>query len=114
MGTQAGQLDRNVGLYHRVLTPNATGENVASWPTAYANVWAKKTDSVASRRGTKIIFADQNTLMQFTEFQIRYRTDVLASDRLVDENGLSYEILQMGEIGRHEYINLLCKAIQPA
>lgn len=109
----SGALDRSVGLYHRVLTGNVTGEQVASWPTAYASVWAKKIDAQATRRGTKEVFSEQNTLMQFTQFQIRYRDDLMATDRLVDDVGLSYEILQIGEIGRHEGLDLLCKAAQP-
>lgn len=106
-------MDRYVGLYHQVLTTNAIGESVESWPTAYANVWAKKLDTPSSRHGDKSEIADQFAQLQFTDFQIYYRTDLLATDHLVDDNGLQYEIVQVGEIGRHEGLALLCKAVKP-
>lgn len=111
MALQAGKLDRFVGLYHRVLTKNELGEDVESWPTAYANVWASKADALTSRRGTKEFTAEQFALLVFTEFKIRFRSDLLGTDHLVDDAGVTYEVIQSGEIGRREGINLLCRAI---
>ena len=111
--SDVGTKDRLCKLYHVVLTTNAVGEQVQSWPTAYASVWAKKTDAVLSRRGEKFVIADQTMQLQMTQFNIRWRSDVQASDRLIDENGLSYEITQMAEGGRRDDIILFCKAVKP-
>jgi head-tail adaptor len=112
MSLRAGEFDRYVGLYHVVLTTNALGEQVQSWPSAYANVWAKKKDAVSTRRGTKESIADQFSLLQYTEYTIRYMPDLLATDRLI-EGSLSFEIVQIAEFGRREAWILLCKAVQP-
>lgn len=108
-----GELDRYVGLCHRVLTKNALGEQVPSWPTAYANVWAKRIDAMPTRSGSRLVIADQGALIIHTQFQIYYRDDLLATDHIVDEYGLAYEIVQMGEIGRRDFSDLLCKAVKP-
>jgi hypothetical protein len=108
------KLDRYIAFYHRVLAQaNSKGERIPSWPTAYVNVWAKKKDSASTRRGTKIVIADQFTLLQYTEFTIRFLPELVATDRLVDDLNLSYEIIQIGEIGRREGQLLLCKAVNP-
>ena len=111
--SDVGTKDRLCKLYHVVLTTNAVGEQVQSWPTAYASLWAQKRDAQLSRRGEKLVIADQTTQLQMTQFNIRWRSDVKATDRLTDENGLSYEITQMAEVGRRDDLILLCKAIQP-
>lgn len=107
----AGQLDRRIGLYHQVATENAqNGEEILTYPTAYATVFSKKADL----RGTKRLVAQQTTSQQQTEFTIRFRTDILSSDRVIDvETGLAYEILQMAQLGRHDGLNLLCRAVIP-
>lgn len=109
-----GELDRYVGLYHRVLAAaNSKGEQVPSWPTAYANVWAKRIDAAPTRSGSRLIIADAGALIIHTQFQIYYRDDLVATDHIVDEKGLSYQIVQFGEIGRRDYLDLLCKAVKP-
>lgn len=105
---RAGNLDRPVELRHRVLTQNAAGEKVASWPSTYASVWAQKRDV----RGMKRFTAQQFVADQTTEFTLRHRTDVLQTDRLVTtDDGKVYEITQIAEIGRREGLDLLCRAI---
>lgn len=98
---RAGDLDRRVSLYHRVLTQNAQGEQVPSYPTAYVTVWAQKLDQRARE-----YFAAQGTQAEATtRFRIRYRSDVLMTDRLVLD-GLNYDIVQISEIGRREGLEL--------
>jgi len=111
MGTvDSGTLDRQVTLSHRVLSTDAYGGQAASWPSPYATVFAKRTDM----QGTKRVIAQQFATQQMTEFTIRFRDDLLMTDRLVSvEEGLSYEILQVSQLGRHEGLNLLCRAVVP-
>jgi len=103
---QAGKLDRLVKLKRRMIVKSGIGEDVASWPTAYANVWANKADA----RGSKRFMAQEFVAEQVTEFTLRYRDDVLATDRLECETQI-YEITQIAEIGRHEGLSLLCRAV---
>lgn len=104
----AGELDNYIELRHRVLTAGTAGEQIASWPAAYATTWAAKRDA----RGNKRFLASQVISVQLTEFTLRWRDDVLATDRLYTE-GETYEILQIAEIGRHVGLDLLCQRVAP-
>ena len=98
---QAGRMDRRASLYHRVLTQNSHGEQVPSYPTAYVTVWAEKLDQRARE-----YFAAQGTQAEATtRFRIRWRDDVVMTDRLVLD-GVNYDIVQISEIGRHEGLEL--------
>lgn len=110
--TRASARDRYVELRRRVLTPNAIGEQVESWPTAYASVWAKKAD-VNRSRGDKSSFAGQETVIQITEFTISFRTDLSATDRVVDtETGSVFEVLTFVESGgRHRDLTVTCRTV---
>ena len=103
------KLDRLVELRHRVLTRDSTsGQQVESWPTAYASVWAQKVDL----RGREFFAAQQGNAEITATFRIRYRTDILATDRLVYE-GLSYNILPPAEIGRRDGLEIQATAVRP-
>jgi SPP1 family predicted phage head-tail adaptor len=105
---QPGKLDRKVLLYHRVLTKNEQNENEESWPSVYAEVWGGKSDL----RGQKRLLAQQFSHEQQTEWTLRYRSDVVLTDRLVDENGNTYEILDVAEVGRRAGLSCLCRAVK--
>lgn len=105
---QAGRLDRQVELRHRVLTRNGTtGEEVETWPSAYATVWAGKRDI----RGREFFAAQQVNSEVSTVWQIRYRDDVLMTDRLVID-GLDYNVVSIGEIGRREGLEIMATAVR--
>jgi len=107
----AGQLDRFIELRHRVLAPaNTTGERPASWPTGYARVWADTHDT----RGQKRFLAAQFSGEQLTEITMRYREDILETDRIYTLEGITqvFEILQIAEIGRREGLDLLCRSLK--
>lgn len=98
---RAGKLDRLVSLYHRVLTQDAQGEQIATYPTAYGQVWAEKLDQRARE-----YFAAQGTQAEATtRFRIRWRSDVLMTDR-VALDGVNYDIVQISEIGRRQGLEL--------
>jgi SPP1 family predicted phage head-tail adaptor len=105
----AGEMDRQISLYHQVVTKNATnGERTITYPSAYApKIWAKRADM----RGTKRLIAQQTVAQQQTEFTIWYRDDMSITDQVIDETGLQYEILQIGQVGRREGLSLLCRAV---
>jgi len=105
----ASTLDKLVELRHRVLTKGANGEDIPSWPLAYARVWAEKADA----RGMKRFTAQTIQPEQMTEFRMRFRSDVSTNDHLfVVDTGAEYEIQQVAEMGRNEGLDLLCRRIQ--
>lgn len=98
---RAGNLDRLIELRHRVLTQNSHGEQVPSYPSAYATVWAEKLDQRARE-----YFAAQGTQAEATtRFRIRWRSDVVMTDRLVLDS-VNYDIVQISEIGRRQGLEL--------
>jgi SPP1 family predicted phage head-tail adaptor len=104
---RAGQLDKRVSLQHRVLTRNDHGEEVVSY-SEYATLWARKSDL----RGREYFAAQQMNSEITTEFSLRWRSDVLATDRIV-ENGVAYNIRQIAEIPRHRGLQIMATAVQP-
>jgi SPP1 family predicted phage head-tail adaptor len=105
---RAGQMDRRVTLKHRVAgTQDGNGSFPDETWTAYDTVWARKIE-VSARE----YFAAAQTQAESTvRFEIRHRTDVLATDRLVCE-GVDYEITAPpAEIGRREGLTIFARAI---
>jgi SPP1 family predicted phage head-tail adaptor len=106
---RAGRRDRLVELRHRVVALDpSSGQEVESWPEAYATVWAEKID-VRSRE----FLAGSVAVGEITTtFRILYRTDVLSTDRIV-YGGLAYNIQPPIEIGRREGLELMATVIGP-
>jgi SPP1 family predicted phage head-tail adaptor len=105
---RAGKLDRRVQLQRRTLTRNGSGEQMASFAT-YATVWAGKRDL----RGRELFTAQQTQAEISAIWTIRYRADVLPTDRLVDDSGAVFDIAgPPAEIGRRQGLDLVCRAVQ--
>jgi SPP1 family predicted phage head-tail adaptor len=103
-----GELDRRIELQHN--TPSGSNdynEPIEVWAT-YDEVWAmlefhRSTESEASARE----FADFGAY-----FTVRYRTDVLAEDRIVYESNI-YEIIgRPRELGRRQYLKVQARLIE--
>jgi SPP1 family predicted phage head-tail adaptor len=104
---RSGALDRLVELKHQVMTKNSTtGEDVESF-TTYATVYAGKRDV----RGREFFAAQQLNSEVSTVWQIRYRTDVMMTDRLVID-GLDYNVISIAEIGRREGLEIMATAVR--
>jgi SPP1 family predicted phage head-tail adaptor len=98
---QAGRLDRRVTVLRRTLTRNAYGEQVETFDT-YVTVWAQKLD-VTGRE----FFAAQTTIAEgTTRFRLRYRDDLLLTDRL-SVDGKTYNITQIIETGRQDGLEII-------
>jgi len=104
---KAGALDRRLTIQSRALTPNARGDEIASWSDT-ATVWANRRD-VSGREffSSSEIRADISTV-----FRIRHRDGVSVLDRVV-EDGLTYDIVHIARIGRREGLDLVCRAAVP-
>lgn len=102
----AGAYDRRVKLRRRALAaPDEQGQRAESW-IEYATVWGKRKDA----RAGEIIAAQQVNAEIKTVFTIRYRNDVVETDRMT-EAGIDYDIKQITEIGRRKELELYAVAL---
>ncbi len=104
---KGGALDRQIVLQHCVIAAaDMNGSKVQTF-TTYATVWTEKLDA-----GGREYFAGQQVQGELaTRFKIRYRTDVLATDRLTFE-GKSYNIKHTQELGRREGLMLFATTVE--
>lgn len=106
MPIRAGQLDRMLSLRHRVLgTQDSNGSYPDATITEYAEVPGRKLEI----SGREYFAAQQKNAERTVRFLIRYRTDVLNTDRIVCE-GISYDIEHVAEYGRREGLEIFAKA----
>jgi SPP1 family predicted phage head-tail adaptor len=103
---KAGELDRRIELQHRTLgAPSPSGEQIAGF-TTYDTVWAKKTDQTAR----EVFIAGAKNADQVTRFTVRYRDDVLVTDRILYKGG-EFDIFQISEIGRAEGLEIFTTGV---
>lgn len=105
---RAGRLDRRLTLKRRALgAQDAVGAFPSATWTEYATVWARKIEV-----GAREYFLAQTKDAESTvRFEIRFREDVAATDRVVCE-GRDYELIAPpSEIGRREGLTLFARAI---
>jgi SPP1 family predicted phage head-tail adaptor len=101
---RAGRLDRLVTLGKRtVASLDSYGEEQATW--ADVQVWAERRDLRGDERWT----AQQVMGTTACLYRIYHRTDLTVEDRLVDD-GVTYDIHAILEVGRREGLELQCSA----
>lgn len=104
-----GERDRRIQL-RRVsrAAPDSNGTQTETW-TTYATVWARKIEIDARE-----FFAAATTQAESTvRWEIRWRSDVSATDRLTFD-GVDFEMTAPpAEIGRREGLTLFSRAIKP-
>lgn len=105
MTIKAGQLDRRLRLQRPVTAKNSFGEEVVSFVDV-ATVYAKLATPVPGREDFSF---DQHSAKQPVVFEIRYRTDLGPKWRVVYD-GSTYEVEDVGEIGRREGLRLTAYA----
>jgi SPP1 family predicted phage head-tail adaptor len=103
---KAGERDRRIELQHRTLgAASSSGEQIAGF-TTYATVWAQKLD----QRAREVFVAGGTDADQVTRFVIRYREDVLVTDRILYK-GADFDIFQISEIGRSEGLEIFTTGV---
>lgn len=103
---QAGKLDRQVVLQHRTeASIDSNGERSFTWST-YATVRAQRLDLI----GREYFATRQLQSEVSTRFRIRYRSDVLVTDRL-QSDGRNFDIHSVAEIGRKEGLEILASVV---
>lgn len=86
------QLNRKIELYKLEKTATATGGFTQAW-SLVATVWAK----IKNTSGTELIRADQLGATAFSDFTIRYRTNINESMKIV-YRGTDYQIRHINNI----------------
>lgn len=98
----SGRLDRQITIERNAGTRDAYGQVSESWGT-YKTLWAQKIEA----KGTEAQIDAQQQGERPVTFRVRYRDDLLTSDRLV-YNSDSYDILNFVEIGRRHMLDIIC------
>lgn len=107
---QAGKLDRRVILRRRSLAAADTNRSKSVTYVEYAKVSAEKLELTARELAQAATVDAELTV----RFRIRYRDDVVATDRLTCE-GRDYDLIgPPQEVGRREYQWLLTRVIANA
>lgn len=101
---QVGKMDRRITLLRRTLTRNDLGEQVATY-AEYATVWAEKRDV----SGREYLASQQIVAENTVRFFIRYRDDVLLTDRIVCGDR-TYDLTHVAEIGRRDGLEIVAFA----
>lgn len=104
---RAGLLDRKITIQAKTVTQSDSGEEVETWSTL-ATVWAHKIEN----RGAERFTARQLTGNAVRTFQFRWSTtlSVLTVENQLVYEGVTYDITDVREIGRHEGIEVDCFA----
>lgn len=104
---RAGQLTRQVTIRRRDSGSDALGQSVNTWSDV-ATVWA----DVRHQSGMEAIKGDARVSTVKASIRIRYRTDILAGDRVI-LGSVSYEVLApMPDEQRREFTDLACEVVK--
>ena len=99
----AGQLDRLITIEQPTETTSATGGRTETW-AEFAQAWAGKRDL----SGREFFQAQAVQSEIGTAFRIRWRSAITTKMRINDGGDL-YDIEAIVEVGRREWIDLMCK-----
>lgn len=102
-----GRMDRRITLRHMVESPPDANRSSVQTYAQYDVVWAEKVEA-----GGREYYAAQQVQAEIaTRFRIRYRSDVLATDR-ISFDGRDFNITHIQELGRREALMLFATAVR--
>ncbi len=105
---RGGQLRDLVSLQQQSSTQDEIGQPILTW-TEVAKLWA----DVRYLSGLEAIKADAPTSISKVSIQIRKRSGITAAMRLVDADGVIYQILDvLPDMQHRDRINLPCQVVQ--
>ena len=89
---KSSDLNRKIKLQSLVNTPTATGGFTSAWVDV-ADIWAK----IKNASGSELLHADQLGATAFSDFTIRYRSNITETMRLV-YRGTDYQVRHINNI----------------
>lgn len=103
-----GEFDRLITFQKKVIGANDFNEDeITAWEDIVSDpdVPAIKKE----KHGFENYEADKLTEVRSTIFTIRYRNDITVKNRIVDDNGLIYDILSIIETARRRYQDIVAE-----
>jgi SPP1 family predicted phage head-tail adaptor len=101
---RAGKLDRRLTIQRKAVTTSPSGEEIETWSDV-AVVWGEARPVPGDEK-----FGDQQLIASsLMTFRIRWRTDLVVTDRISYWNKI-WDILDIREIGRREGLEIDAKA----
>ena len=104
---RSGAMDHPITIQKRVTTTDAAGERVVTWQT-FIDCYASKRDA-----GGRDFFAAHRENAEMTSvFKIRWMTGVTHDMRILDRDGVVYEIVgKPKELGRRRGLEIVATAL---
>jgi len=101
-----GDLNRRIEIYEAATTLSASGAESIVWTCVHTCM--AKVDFPATGN-SEMFLADQQTSITRVDYTIRYRAGITAKHK-VSYKGADYDIRNIGEIGRRQYLVLQCES----
>ena len=89
---KSSDFNRKIKLQSLVNTPTDTGGFTSAWVDV-ADIWAK----IKNASGTELIHADQLGATAYSDFTIRYRSNITESMRIV-YRGINYQVRHINNL----------------
>lgn len=96
---ELGRLDRKITLEFKTAGQSASGEPTEAWGNA-VQVWARR--QALSGREYYAALAAQIVAEEMMVFTLRYRADVRPNTARILDEGRTYDVRRVAEIGRRE------------
>ena len=96
-----GTLDRLLTIERNTGTVDALGQRVPGW-TLFAQAWGRRVQQRPSEGENN----NQVQAKRQVKWRIRYQAGIRASDRIVDDESRTYDIIGSEEIGRRHMLDL--------
>lgn len=100
------ELDRQVLIKTRTVTPDSRGDIGTPTLTTLATVWARRSDLRSYER----FQAGRAVSVRVASFVVRYRSDVTEKMIIVDGSE-TFEIVGIAEIGRKDWLDLAAEGV---
>jgi len=107
-----GRMDRRITFIQKDISTGDSNEDyIDDWVEidSSPDVWARKEDL----RGKEVVIADKVQFMYLTVWTIRWRQDIKANMRIVDQYGQVYEIITISEgEGRGRFLDIVTNILE--
>ena len=105
-------MDRRITFIQKDISTGDSNEDyIDDWVEidSSPDVWARKEDL----RGKEVVIADKVQFMYLTVWTIRWRQDIKANMRIVDQYGQVYEIITISEgEGRGRFLDIVTNILE--
>jgi SPP1 family predicted phage head-tail adaptor len=101
-----GDLNRRIEIYEAATTLSLSGAETITWTCVHTCM--AKVD-FPTTGNSEMFIADQQTSITRVDYTIRYRAGITTKHKITYK-GTDYDIRNIGEIGRRQYLTLQCES----